>query len=602
MHNNCMHRPALLFVLALSTPLFAQTLSVIDASGSEPAPGQTSVVNVPVRLDRPAGGDVLFDFSTTSETANGGSDFVSANGSGIVPAGSTETFIPVTLLGDGQPEQHETFVVQIRNVRGASTGRSVARFTILDSDPLIFHVNSADATDDGSCDSGHCSLREAIRAANIRVGVRDRIHFEIPGEGPHVINHAKLPLEIADAVVIDGYTQPGSHANTDPTGRSNAVIQIEIRGDDTAQSPYALQFFEGSQGSIVRGIAFGRFPSAIQLIGATDVTIGGCFIGTNASGRDAVQNEIGILIESSTNIRIGGVDPDLRNVIGGNRIGVLLRSSRTTGTWITGNLIGVNPSGRESISNSEDGVRIEQGPITGTRIERNVIGGSGETGIDLTNTTDVLIAGNDIGISNDGAVAIPNFRGGVQLFGASGTQITGNHIANNNGPGVWITGSQAASANRIRNNRIHDNVQLGIDLTSSSQVDGVTANDNGDVDGGANRTQNFPVLASAAATATFTTVRGTLNSQPNETYTIELFSNAVCDPTGHGEGQTPITTFEVITDASGNASFARNVARVVPGRVLTATAAAADGSTSEFGRCVAVTAQVAPVRRRAARK
>ncbi|HEX8152147.1 MAG TPA: right-handed parallel beta-helix repeat-containing protein [Thermoanaerobaculia bacterium] len=597
-----MHRPALLLVLALSTPLFAQTLSVIDTSGTEPAPGQTSVINVPVRLDRPAGSEVTFDYSTTSESANGGSDFVSASGSGVIPAGAIETFIPVTLQGDGQPEKHETFVVQIRNVRGATPGRTVARITILDSDPVIFHVNSADTTDDGACDSAHCSLREAIRDANIRAGVRDRIHFEIPGEGPHVINHARLPLEIADPVVIDGYTQPGAHANSDPARRSNAVIQIEIRGDDTSLSPYALQFLDGSRGSVVRGIAFGRFPIAIHLDGAADVTIGGCFIGTNAGGRDPVPNQIGIVVERSSNVRIGGVDPDMRNVIGGNRVGVLLRSSATTGTWIVGNLIGVNPTGRESVSNAEDGVHVEQGPIAGTRIEGNVIGGSGETAIDLTNTTDVLIAGNDIGISSDGTAAIPNFRGGVQLFGASRTQITGNHIANNNGPGVWITGSQAASANRIRNNRIHDNVQLGIDLTSSSQVDSVTANDSGDVDTGANGMQNFPVLISAAATATFTTVRGTLNSHPNETYTIELFSNAACDPTGHGEGETPIAAFDVVTDANGNASFARNVARVAPGRVLTATAAAADGSTSELGRCVAVTTQVAPVRRRSARK
>src|SRR5688572_30138141 len=46
--------------------------------------------------------------------------------------------------------------------------------------PVTFIVNTTDDTDDSACNVAHCSLREAIKAANANSGL-DTINFNIPG-------------------------------------------------------------------------------------------------------------------------------------------------------------------------------------------------------------------------------------------------------------------------------------------------------------------------------------------------------------------------------------------------------------------------------------
>ena len=80
--------------------------------------------------------------------------------------------------------------------------------------------------------------------------------------------------------------------------------------------------------------------------------------------------------------------------------------------------------------------------------------------------------------------------------------------------------------NRVSANSIHSNTLLGINLGPA----GVTPNDAGDPDTGANTLQNFPVITSATSVGGNTTIVGALNSTPaSTTFTIEFFSNPACD-------------------------------------------------------------------------
>ncbi len=146
-------------------------------------------------------------------------------------------------------------------------------------------------------------------------------------------------------------------------------------------------------------------------------------------------------------------------------------------------------------------------------------------------------------------------------------------------------------SNPVRQNSIHDNGEIGIDLNA----DGPSPNDPGDPDEFANLTQNFPVLTTAVATGGVATITGTLDTQPG-TYVVDFYGN----PTGpDAEGQTYLGSITVNV-ASGPTSFsAPNIPLAQPFVTATATDTALL-NTSEFSPAiraqfpVTITTQASP--------
>ena len=193
---------------------------------------------------------------------------------------------------------------------------------------------------------------------------------------------------------------------------------------------------------------------------------------------------------------------------------------------------------------------------------------------------------NVIGADQAVSQPVPNGSAGVIVTsGASDNFIGGvaglnrNHIAFNAQSGVRVlTGVN----NAIRGNAIFQNGLLGIDIGGA----GVTANDAGDTDAGANNLQNFPVLSVVPGG-----VQGTLNSTPNAPVQIELFGSPACDASGNGEGAILLGTVVVVTDALGNATIPFFAAS--SGQFITATATDVANNTSEFSPCAHVTPAIA---------
>ena len=115
---------------------------------------------------------------------------------------------------------------------------------------------------------------------------------------------------------------------------------------------------------------------------------------------------------------------------------------------------------------------------------------------------------------------------------------------------------------------------------------GVTPNDLGDGDTGANNLQNFPVLETVSSSGGMTNITGRLNSAASTTYRIEFFANDAIDPSGYGEGQIFLGFKSVTTNASGNANFTTMVPQIAAGRRVTATATDPMGNTSEFSGAI----------------
>ncbi|HVE87034.1 MAG TPA: right-handed parallel beta-helix repeat-containing protein, partial [Myxococcales bacterium] len=155
----------------------------------------------------------------------------------------------------------------------------------------------------------------------------------------------------------------------------------------------------------------------------------------------------------------------------------------------------------------------------------------------------------------------------------------GNLIAYNGMAGVYVS---SGSKNAIRHNSISSNANLGIDLGAM----GVTANDYGDGDSGANMLQNFPLLRNPRQSGFFTLIDWREISTPFTTFTIEFFSSSACDPSTYGEGQRYLGQASSTTDATGYTPVVTTALPAVPtGYSITATATDPNGNTSELAHC-----------------
>src|SRR5947207_4850793 len=290
-------------------------------------------------------------------------------------------------------------------------------------------------------DSALGSLRQAILDANAHANANantpDTISFAIPGSGLQTIIPLTALPAITDPVVIDGFTQTGSSANTMAVG-NNSVHLIELNGNGANFAGLTIS----AGNSTVRGLVINRFSgngpaNAINLLTNGGNKVEGCFIGISADGGTAQSNSrLGIDIESSPNNTIGGLTPAARNVISiySSAYSIFINGAGSSGTTIQGNYIGTNAAGTAAVAGSIIGVETEGGlagpgsNIIGgtTAAARNVISGNTSAGINLQENTITgnLIQGNYIGTNAAGTAAIGNGTG-INLLRASDNTIGG---------------------------------------------------------------------------------------------------------------------------------------------------------------------------------
>ena len=429
--------------------------------------------------------------------------------------------------------------------------------------------------------------------------------------------------------VKGNYIGTNASGNADLGNRGNGLIVINgtghIIGGTTAGSGNLIS------GNDSPGVAIGfSDPSG--------VLVQGNLIGTNVAGTSALPNQGGGVIVggffqlngepiTATDNTIGGTSPATANLISGNfgnGVEVINRGSQNN--LVQGNFIGPNITGTAAIGNFGSGVFITRAPnnfIGGLVGEaRNLISGNGLYGVGVgiprqnnVNPGETITGGdlmfiflNVIGTNID-LGPMGNGLDGVFVDADSVNNIIrGNIIAFNNGSGVRIpnNGTNPGVQINIDANLIYSNTGIGIDLGPA----GVTPNDPGDVDGGANLQQNFPELSPPAITVselsvdkgkapnspTAVTVNGTLmtTAQANRRYTVHWYFSA--DPQcSNNEASTQPLVFgrvpDVTTDANGRAPFTIPLAfppGIVSG-IVNCTATDEQGNTSEFSLCLPVT-------------
>jgi hypothetical protein len=165
----------------------------------------------------------------------------------------------------------------------------------------------------------------------------------------------------------------------------------------------------------------------------------------------------------------------------------------------------------------------------------------------------------------------PNGGDGIHILSMPNNSIQDNVIANNAGQGVSVD-SSASTGNNIHANSITANGGLGIALSND-----------------ANNMQSPPLLSSPTEDGADLTIGGTVHSTPTSIVTVDFFANAVCDPSGSGEGANFLGSTQATSNDSGIATFTAILpANSSEGTIATATATDALGNTSQFSACATI--------------
>jgi hypothetical protein len=368
-----------------------------------------------------------------------------------------------------------------------STGKSSSAFSapvaLTTCNPLI--VTST--ADNGTCGT----LRNAITAANTIIG-QDTIKFKITGGSlPYTINLLSQLPDLTDnsGTVINGFSQPGSSANTRPvfnataTTPMNAVYGIVL--GNAANIPVGLNIVAGSKNNVIKGLVLQDFADNVLSIDDIAINIDGnnnqvlgCIIGVDATGLIAgTKTGIGIKITGNNNI-IGDGTPAGANLISGFKtpdICILIVGTATAANTISGNMIGLLKDGvtKTTAMTNSLGIALAAGANS---VSGNVISGRGY-GITIDGnwtSTANQIKGNIIGLQANG---VSHVVGNIQNYGVYitdfGNTIGGstvaerNIISGNENSGIYLIGA-GCSTNVVKGNYI------GLDKTGTTFVAGST--------------------------------------------------------------------------------------------------------------------------------
>ncbi|MFN5274332.1 MAG: beta strand repeat-containing protein [Planctomycetota bacterium] len=245
---------------------------------------------------------------------------------------------------------------------------------------------------------------------------------------------------------------------------------------------YALDVRMGTDGSqdtynsAERNVVSGNNGDGISVDNSSTITIAGNLVGVSPEDKSVGNANTGILVNNSQNVVIGtngdgSMDQIEGNVSSGNNVGIAVFGQQSSGNRVSGNTVGTNMAGTSAFPNLFTGIWLwySDGTIVGTDgngvsddLERNVSSGNVGNGVSLEHASNNRIAGNYLGTSADGLLAIPNSGDGIRLVG----RMTGNIIG---------TDSSNDNFNANERNLISGNNTYGISTQSSANKNIVIA-------------------------------------------------------------------------------------------------------------------------------
>ena len=199
----------------------------------------------------------------------------------------------------------------------------------------------------------------------------------------------------------------------------------------------------GGSSSTDRDVISGNSGPGVWVAGASGTRLNECFIGTTADGTGPNGNrQEGILVEASTHVRIGMGD---RTVVSGNAAGIRIAGGSDVSVYNA--YIGTSATGKDAVPNEGDGIIVSAGKA---EISGCTISGNRRAGVRVSGTGTASIHTNVVGIDTNGLHKVPNGGNGIEVLDASAEigryARDGNVISGNLGHGVLVAGPRASAS------------------------------------------------------------------------------------------------------------------------------------------------------------
>lgn len=122
-----------------SGPALPPTVNITNTSVIEGNTGESELV-FGVQLSHISTHNVTVKYVTENDLADSASDFIFAENTLLIKAGSLSGTVPIKVIGDEEPEPNETMTLILSSATGANLGNAVATGTIIDDDVRILSV------------------------------------------------------------------------------------------------------------------------------------------------------------------------------------------------------------------------------------------------------------------------------------------------------------------------------------------------------------------------------------------------------------------------------------------------------------------------------
>ena len=300
-------------------------------------------------------------------------------------------------------------------------------------------VNSTSDSDDGSCDETHCSLREAITAAERRSGP-DLITFDHSAFPPTEIAlielSSPLPTIYDDLLTIDA---TGTQATVD----GSAFFGNHLHGLDIQSS-----------GNLIRGLRIQNMPgAAVSVFSQSD------------SGINAHHN----LLENLTVVNNGWENPERTG-----RVDSILIHAYGVGATAHYNRV-INCT---VIDSADDGIELvgyEGGSVSYNRVIGNAVIRAAENGVEMDSQKEPgTTSYNTVAYNTIEGVNV-EFNGGISLTAHDGGRSDGNFIAYNSMAntvewGLYLGAADlgsSVSGNTVVGNSIRNSLDSGLEIQAT---------------------------------------------------------------------------------------------------------------------------------------